>query len=226
MKTTLILLLLLGICGWLWLHATDNNQRGRSTIAQPQLAPATKKIPPPAKAAVTVSTPQGEGPGSASLARAPQNSAAAETYFDRLATRDRLRLDAERLNELGDAEARALAQSMLREIDARREEKVISNIEASWLKLHIMRKVLPAEEFASWSQSLLDEQASLAEENRLAWKNRDDANFREYKKREQEVLREVMQMDSYPQGLTRNQYLRQRLDQLRKQIYSVDPGAH
>ena len=42
-----------------------------------------------------------------------------------------------------------------------------------------------------------------------------------YKEREAEIVREVMQMDSYPDGLTRSEYLRQRLDEVRREIYAT-----
>lgn len=46
-----------------------------------------------------------------------------------------------------------------------------------------------------------------------------DARFAQYKSDEKRIVEEVMTMDSIPDGLSRDQYLRQRLQQAREQAY-------
>ncbi|MGH7289336.1 MAG: hypothetical protein ACREI8_15100 [Myxococcota bacterium] len=47
-----------------------------------------------------------------------------------------------------------------------------------------------------------------------------DPRFETYKQRESEVVREVLALESIPEGLTRNEYLRRRLRDLRSEVYS------
>ncbi|MEW5248960.1 hypothetical protein [Microbulbifer discodermiae] len=48
--------------------------------------------------------------------------------------------------------------------------------------------------------------------------------FAEYKQREVEIVKEVQQMTSFPDGMSRQEYLRQRLQEARKKAYS-DQGS-
>jgi len=46
--------------------------------------------------------------------------------------------------------------------------------------------------------------------------------FQDYKTRERAIVNEVMAMDVYPRGLTRDVYLRERLDELRNEVYTEE----
>lgn len=46
-----------------------------------------------------------------------------------------------------------------------------------------------------------------------------DARFSRYKSEEKRIVDEVMALDSIPDGLSRDQYLRQRLQEAREQAY-------
>ena len=46
-----------------------------------------------------------------------------------------------------------------------------------------------------------------------------DARFTRYKSDEKRIVEEVMALDSIPDGLSRDQYLRQRLQEAREQAY-------
>ena len=58
-----------------------------------------------------------------------------------------------------------------------------------------------------------------ATQSRLAqWESQRDPNFEVYKVREAEIVAGVMQMEKIPDGLSRDEYLRQRLQQERERL--------
>lgn len=53
-----------------------------------------------------------------------------------------------------------------------------------------------------------------------AYRNNPDPEFRSYKTLEAEIIREIMAMDRFPNGLTRDEYLAQRLAEARQNAYA------
>ena len=60
-------------------------------------------------------------------------------------------------------------------------------------------------------QGLIDQQNDAAQARKEAWLAKPRPEFEAYKQREKQIVKEVMAMEKVPAGLTRNEYLRQRL---------------
>ena len=60
-------------------------------------------------------------------------------------------------------------------------------------------------------QGLIDRQNAAAQARKEEWLAKPRPEFEAYKQQEKQIVKEVMAMDQVPAGLTRNEYLRQRL---------------
>lgn len=60
-------------------------------------------------------------------------------------------------------------------------------------------------------QGLIDRQNAAAQARKEEWLAKPRPEFEAYKQQEKQIVKEVMAMDQVPGGLTRNEYLRQRL---------------
>ena len=60
-------------------------------------------------------------------------------------------------------------------------------------------------------QGLIDRQNAAAQARKEEWLAKPRPEFEAYKQQEKQIVKEVMAMDKVPAGLTRNEYLRQRL---------------
>lgn len=79
-----------------------------------------------------------------------------------------------------------------------------------------------SEEQARRLAELVEHYREDAAQREAAWiaRQRRDPRMRQYKSREQAVVAEVMAMDAFPGGMTRDQYLRQRLQEEREATWA------
>jgi hypothetical protein len=116
-------------------------------------------------------------------------------------------------------EERALRAAALRERIAEQERGGgLLPAEALLLKLALLRVTTD-------DPAVLDhESRSLTESYREAQAARTpaapDPRFEAYKRRESEIVREVLALEEIPEGLTRDEYLRRRLRDLRSEVHS------
>ena len=117
-----------------------------------------------------------------------------------------------------DAATRARAAAELdREIEAQGRALTLSAGEAMLLRAELIRlsvddELLEAERLTELTESYRAE----AERRSAAWAARDDRQLQDYHVREQRIVEEVMAMSTIPGGLTRDEYLRQRLQHERE----------
>lgn len=148
----------------------------------------------------------------------------AQAYRGRLGfqqqVRDFLR-DAPRLDEKT-SNARALALND--EISRREKSKEFSADEALMLRIGLIHAVVKDEgDRVRQSQKVVDRYRAQSEARKAAFEaeQRRDAQFQEYKAREARIVSEVLAMPSYPNGMSRDDYLRIRLQEARESIYSA-----
>ena len=122
--------------------------------------------------------------------------------------------------------AQMTAEDRLRE--AQRLEQELARLEQAggmsagetWLiRAGLIRETVP--DGAQQDAQLQALQQRYADETRLrvaAAQARPDPQFESYKVRESEIVHEVMAMETIPDGLNRDEYLRQRLQSAREQL--------
>jgi hypothetical protein len=131
-------------------------------------------------------------------------------------------------NEMTPAERIRQARALAQRVDARQKSRHLSAGEA--LKLHMtlinasepdeQKKALQIAELIVRYQADAERQQAefVASQKR-------DPRFQAYKTREAQIVAEVQAMRSFPAGMSRDEYLRQRLFEARAAIYSTEqPG--
>ncbi len=113
-------------------------------------------------------------------------------------------------------ETRRKATAIGNRLNEYENTRQVSAPEALVLRLAMVQLLEPDEASAKTAAAALIEEYRSASEARLAdWKSRPKPEFESYKDREQAIVAEVMAMERFPDGLTRDQYLRQRLQEAR-----------
>jgi len=89
-------------------------------------------------------------------------------------------------------------------------------IEALTLKLAMLRYTSASDEdYKSKAKSLIDQYQHVSDAREQAWLANPEPQFVEYKRQENDIVKEVMAMTVIPDGLSRDEYLRQRLERAR-----------
>lgn len=166
----------------------------------------------------------GKSAGDPAVAATPE----ARAYQDRLAferlTRGFLR-DAPTLD---DSARIKRAQALSREIDRREQAHELSASEAVMLRIGLIHAAVKddAERIAQ-SQEVIDRYRRITNERQAAFaaKQKEDARFQAYKAAESRIVSEVLAMQRYPGGLSRDDYLRLRLQEARETIYNAPEPA-
>lgn len=158
-------------------------------------------------------------PALASLQTTPQAQAHRE--------RQRFETDAKdffaRAPSLRAVERSERADALTRQIDRYEAAGGLSAGEAVLLRTALIKATVddPAEQAAAVAE-MADRYRAHADQRMAAFaaQQATDPRFQSYKTREAQVVSEVMAMTSIPAGLTRDQYLRQRLQEERERAYA------
>ena len=116
-------------------------------------------------------------------------------------------------------ERAARARDIARAITHYEAEGEIAAAEALTLRSGLIRETVqdPVEQIVA-IRSLQQHYQQQGERKQAQWEARSDPELELYKAREREIVEEVMAMTTIPDGLTRDEYLRRRLQSAREQI--------
>ena len=142
-----------------------------------------------------------------------------ERYRDTIAFGEAVRAFFDGYRELGKAERAARAEQLLAQVEARERDGQLLAQEALVLRLGVLRATVddPAV-VESESRRIVDDYQRRAEQaaaNRVP-----DPRDAQYQTRQAEIAREVMALEEIPGGVSREEYLRERLRELRIQVYA------
>ena len=170
--------------------------------------------------AETTTAPVAADPRQAALEATPE----ARAYRSRLAFEQEARAflrDAPKL----DADARLeRARAISREIDRREQARELSAGDAVVLRIGLIQAAVEDDsERIRQSQAVVDlyRKQTAAREAAFQRQQLRDAQFQKYKAREAQIVSEVLAMTSYPGGMSRDDYLRVRLQEARQTIYGT-----
>lgn len=169
-----------------------------ATPAKPSVAAA------PAPATTLASTPE------------------ARAYQARLAFENETRTFLRDAPKLDDQTRMRRAQALSREIDQREQNREMSADEAMMLRIGLIHAAVKDEmQRVAQSQEVVDRYRKQTAERQAAFlaQQKQDAHFQAYKAAEARIVSEVLAMPSYPGGLSRDDYLRLRLQEARETIY-------
>ena len=169
-------------------------------------------------------------PDSAIPAEAPSSALASlQTTPQAQEHRDRQRFEADakdffaRASSLRAVERSERADALTRHIDRYEAEGGLSAGEAVMLRTALIKATVddPAQQAAEVA-AIADRYRARADQRMAAFaaQQASDPRFQSYKAREAQVVAEVMASTTIPAGLTRDQYLRQRLQEERERAYA------
>lgn len=175
---------------------------------------------------LSTTTPAGAAPvaGAGSAADAAASTPEARAYQSRLAFERQARefvRDAPGLDP--DVRLRR-AQALSREIDRRERMRELSADEAVVLRVGLIHAAVQDEmERIRQSQEVIDRYRSDTTARQRAYQEQQnrDPRFRQYKAAEARIVAEVSGMRAFPDGMSREDYLRLRLQQAREAIYAA-----
>jgi hypothetical protein len=121
--------------------------------------------------------------------------------------------------DLDEAQRRQRAAALAREIDRREAAGELALSEALLLQVGLAQAEGGGEDAQKARADALVARYQALSQQREARNRTPDARFSQYKSDEKRIVDEVLSMDSIPDGLSRDQYLRQRLQEAREQAY-------
>lgn len=191
---------------WFARRSEEAPTPGLGIAAQPAAAFAEDAVPPaaPAVAPQPISPPAESDPN-------------IHEHNERRAFQDRLRTFFAQAPGLSREERLIKARELNRDIDQYEAAHEVAAAEALMLRTALVRESVDDEMQQRTAITALQEQYRLEGQRKLAH-NTPDPQFELYKVRETEIVAEVMAMTELPAGMTREEYLRQRLQQEREQI--------
>ena len=166
------------------------------------------------------STPVAADSRQAALASTPQ----ARAHRSRLAFEQRVRGFLRDAHTLDENTRREQAQAIGREIDQREQVRELSAGESVVLRVSLIEAAEQDQaERIKQSQALVDRyrQQTAARQAAFEEQQHQDAGFQAYKVREAQIVSEVMAMTRYPGGMSRDDYLRIRLQEARQATYGA-----
>lgn len=170
------------------------------------------------------STPAATDSRQAALASTPE----ARAYRNRMAFEQRVRGFLRDAHTLDENTRREQAQAIGREIDQREQARELSAGESVVLRVSLIEAAEQDQaERIRQSQALVDRyrQQTAARQAAFEEQQRQDAGFQAYKVREAQIVSEVMAMTRYPGGMSRDDYLRMRLQEARQATYGAQGPA-
>lgn len=206
-RTTRLLLAGLAFLGaaaglWLGLPAADSG-------------PAVQAPAAPAPAA----DPGVDTPPTRAAAQALADDPAVRSFQARLQFAADYRAFLQGAASLAEHERQRQAEALAREIDRREAARELALSEALLLQLGLVQALGGDEDSQKARADALVARYQALGKAREAGAEAPDARFSQYKSEEKRIVEEVMALQTIPDGLSRDQYLRQRLQEAREQAY-------
>jgi hypothetical protein len=121
--------------------------------------------------------------------------------------------------ELSPAQRESQAQALREQIETYEQRSELAMSESLLLQLGLIQLTTDDEQAQKDQATALVARYKAISAERKAKAAKPSAEFQRYKIDEKRIVEEVLSMDSIPDGLSRDEYLRQRLQQAREQHY-------
>ncbi len=181
-----------------------------------------KNISPLAPATAVLASAPAPAPTTPAAMQTLRSSPQAQAWDQRQAFESHMREFLERAPGLGAVERSEQARALSASIDHYESNGGLSAGESLLLRTGLIKATVADETQQAEEIAALAERYREHAELRMdayASEHADDARFQDYKARERVIVAEVMAMTEIPAGLTRDEYLRQRLQNAREVVY-------
>lgn len=184
---------------------------------EPQVVAPTSQTANPADV-VAGDSPVTSIPTEAQLQELLQNPAV-KNQEQRLAFHQAYRSFVSGAAELSPAQRESQAQALREQIETYEQRSELAMSESLLLQLGLIQLTTDDEQAQKDQATALVARYKAISAEREAKAATPSAEFQRYKVDEKRIVEEVLSMDSIPDGLSRDEYLRQRLQQAREQHY-------
>ena len=198
----------LAISGGLWLGLAGPSEK-------PAALPATADAPLPGGTDAQIAGSLADDIKRAALLQRPE----VLDYQARLTFVGDYQIFIKSAAELSEEERRKRAAALAKEIDRREAAGELALSEALLMQVGLVQAEGGDEAAQKARADALLARYQALSAAREAQAKAPDARFSRYKSEEKRIVDEVMALDSIPDGLSRDQYLRQRLQEAREQAY-------
>lgn len=200
-------IVLIAVCGTLYWRLQN----------EPQMVVPTSQADSPADV-VSGDSPVTSIPTEAQLQALLQNPAV-KNQEQRLAFHQAYRSFVSGAAELSPAQRESQAQALREQIETYEQRSELAMSESLLLQLGLIQLTTDDEQAQKDQATALVARYKAISAEREAKSATPSAEFQRYKVDEKRIVEEVLSMDSIPDGLSRDEYLRQRLQQAREQHY-------
>ncbi|MEE1894460.1 hypothetical protein V0R51_16225 [Pseudomonas otitidis] len=171
--------------------------------------------------ATTRSEQSGEQPAKEETETKPAvDPALVDAYSKRLAFDSEYRGFFDKASELPEAEREAEAERLRKGLEEREARGELAASESLMLQIALIQATeSDPEEQKNRANALLRRYQEASEAREKARAQQPSPQFKRYKQDEKRIVEEVMALEAIPDGLSRNEYLRQRLQEAREQAY-------
>lgn len=210
--------------GW-YLFDVNESETPRPKVAdtvQPAVAAPVINQPAAANRAAATSSEDEASPSMIQLAEQIYAESPIEAVRD---FRAELQEFASETKLLPTQDYQSRARELLATVDRFETEGYLTGPETLALRLSLLRYALPPDEYRDSAQRLIDAARQQTAKAEQAWATRSDPRHERYRQLEREIVEQSITMTSFPEGQTRQDYLRERLLALRTEIYSADPDG-
>lgn len=142
-----------------------------------------------------------------------------QDYISQFETGDKLRHLVKDAANLSDQEKALKMQQVQQEIDKLKQAEKLSQVEYLMLQLALLKLSPDSEKAKQQSVQLIEQYRQIAAERQQEFINNPDPQFKDYKLREKAIVAEIMSMQVFPDGLTKEEYLARRLAEAREAAY-------
>ena len=187
-----------------WLTQTDSSVDTAKSISNPQAAQAlTQELP---------STSQNQNSGLTAGQQALLENPETLELANRLDFEEELHTFFANADGLSSEERAAEAAMLERRLAEYQRKGQVSAAESLMVRIAMTKLTIEDEAAQKRAlQGLIDRQNAAAQARKEEWLAKPRPEFEAYKQQEKQIVKEVMAMDKVPAGMTRNEYLRQRL---------------
>ncbi len=112
------------------------------------------------------------------------------------------------------------ARELLAEVDRLAAAGYVSGPEALALQLSLLEYALPPDDFRAAAEALVSDARRRAENAEREWAERSDPQLETYRAEARRIVEQSATMDEFPDGMTRQDYLREKLRALRIETFT------
>jgi len=143
-----------------------------------------------------------------------------ESYLFKLNRSNQLKVAFEKLDGIESADERSKIYDDIRVmIERTKEDKEITNLEAMNIEVLLASNYYDEREYTSAKKEILQRYKKTSDEEWTRYLNNRDPKVIEFQKKQIELLRKTNNMESFPNDLSKDEYIKSQIEKLKLEVY-------